>query len=698
MLRFQLSKALSSKPAQHLAVDEDSDPDVFVTPLNETEPLIPKDTTTSSAQNCSHDSDEAASQIPKAERLSISPWPLNKSASDLNLKGRSRQHNSSMNTTDSRQTIFRGGHNNRGSDSGTKTPQNIPTIIFPAMFPASQKVRRSLRRSASNPGPEITKSNHHDPKTDSATLQKRLTSQTNHTGRPPSNPERVRCVRTATGPFQWVNPQAPATPGFKWYPLRSNSDPSSTPQVKYRAGRVGKNLPLKPCMKDKSKIAATTPPNEFHELREQGSRPQTLRRVKTVDFEDDASRKLLALPPLKVWTPNFIPITIASVERSKAQGGTGSFKLTKAAPRVTSCPGSVTKSVVAEPAVTRTDVHVVAIAPSWDIGDVPDGGSIDSATPTMQIVESKGGCYEVVWDDVPLEHDIRLHRRGSSASQALVAVSPEFPRGSHGLERVNTKLTEWTFNEGKSAELFKPQIVVFPDGDGRAPHFDCVVEDGKDFMVIAPPNSERTSTTPSRHHSRPASARRCKSDSFADDEAPTDEDTFEEQEYKQNTLAIPDPNAPNNRPGHLVGSHRRVRKPPSLRRLSNMDESDLRFRGHRDSVTLARKRILNADNVSSELFISTMPAASPLTSHRDSVSIAKKRMHSHNRNYAISSARGIPQSKVTASDPSHPIDDLDQAIFSHPASSAANKALKSSSSASMLLPQPIDARHIRIVE
>jgi hypothetical protein len=673
MLGSRLANALSLKPAQHLAADENSDLDVFTTPLNEeSEPLLPKYMPTSSARNSRHDYNEEAGQIPKSERLRVSPWPLNKSASDLNLKARSRQHNSSMNSADSRQTAFRVGHDNRGSNSGTKTPQNIPTIVFPAMFPASQKVWRSLRRSASNPGPEITKLNHHNRTIGPAALQKRLTSQTKHTGRPPSKPERVRRVRAATGPFQWTNPQASATPGFRWYPLRSNSDPSFTPHTSCKADRVGKNLPLKPCMKGKSKSAATTPPNEFHEISEEGNRPQKLRRVKTVDFEDNASRKLLALPPLKVWAPNFMPVTTASVDRSKAQGGTSGSEPAKAASRVASCPGLVTKSMVAEPAVTRTDVHVVVIVPSWGIGDVLDEGGIDPATPTMQIVESKSGCYEVVWDDVPLEHDIRLHPRGSSASQALAAASPESSHAPRGLECVNTKLTEWTFNNGNPAELFKPQVVVFPDDDGHTPHFECAVEVEKDFVVIAPPNSERTSTNPSRHHSRLASSQRCRSDSFADDE-----DTFEEQEYKQNTLAVPDPDAPSNRPGHFVGSHRRMRKPPSLRRLSNMDEADFKFRGHRDSVALARKRILIADNVSPELFMSTIPTASPLSSHRDSVSIAKKRIHSHDRNHAISSARVTRQSKVTASDPSHSVDNLDQAILSHPASSAATKALGS---------------------
>jgi hypothetical protein len=120
-----------------------------------------------------------------------------------------------------------------------------------------------------------------------------------------------------------------------------------------------------------------------------------------------------------------------------------------------------------------------------------------------------------------------------------------------------------------------------------------------------------------------------------------------------------------------------------------MDDFDVRFHGHRDSVALARNRISDADNGSLELFMQT---------HRDSVSIAKKRMHSHKRNHAISPAREIPQPQFSASDMDHATDDPDHAVLSQPAKSVATKALKSSSSPSMLLPQPASARRIRIVE
>ncbi|KAF2799954.1 hypothetical protein K505DRAFT_370591 [Melanomma pulvis-pyrius CBS 109.77] len=684
MSGFLFDRSPTLDATHNLSVSDDCDSDAFASPLIEaSEPLLSDHSAISSSDKRTQSVDEGTGDQPTDARLNVPQWCSKRLSSDLKLMASSLYRGSS-NLADSRRTAFHVGANgtNTSLQSETKKPQTIPAFVFPA----SKQARRPLQRSTSSPGPETNKSQYNDLTTDSATLQKRLMTQTKHTGRAPVRPWRVRRVRTASAPFQWTNPQSPGRPGFMWFSVRSNSDPSSIPQVAKPAEIASKSLPLKPCMKHKSKSAATTPPNERHGTSGNPSELQKLRRIKTVDFEDGVSRKLLSLPPLKVWTGEASQVASNNLERSKARGTTGGVKPAKFVSGMLSCPGPMTKSVPADTAVTRTDVHVVAIAPSWSIDDVPDEGGIDPATPTMQIVESNSGCYEVVWDDVPLEHDIRLHQRRSSASQALYTASPE---ASRGLERINTKLTEWSFGKENPAELFKPQIVVFPEDYSLAPRFDCAVEDEEDFIIIAPPNSERTSANPSRRHSRPGSIHRSRSESYTDDEAELtldEADVPEKRELKHNSLVVPDPKAHTKRPGYLIGASGRIRKPPSFRRLSNMDETDLKFRGHRDSVALARSRILNAGGVSPDLFM-----------HRDSVSLAKRRMHT--RNHAISSAREIPLPKVRASDPSTPADDLDQSSPSLPAKSAPTKALKSSNSASMLLPQPANTnRHIRIME
>ncbi|KAF3036158.1 hypothetical protein E8E12_002931 [Didymella heteroderae] len=139
--------------------------------------------------------------------------------------------------------------------------------------------------------------------------------------------------------------------------------------------------------------------------------------------------------------------------------------------------------------MTRTDVHVIAIAPSpsrfggLDTKRQGNFEETDAATPTVQIVESGNGSYEVV----PPEHSARTRRRSSSASQALEAAST----GTKGLERVNTKLTEWSGTWNTPFDFFKPTIVVFPDDDVRRPQFECAIVDDEDIDIFAPPNSER---------------------------------------------------------------------------------------------------------------------------------------------------------------------------------------------------------------
>jgi len=486
-------------------------------------------------------------------------------------------------------------------------------------------------------------------------------------------------VRAATSPLQPTNSQSPNRPGFKWFPVRSNSDPSSVPQIEKSEAKVDRILILKPCMKQIYESAATTPLDEQNKTFSNAKELGKLRRVKTVDFEDPVSRKSLSLPPLKVWTGSFTPDRADTSDRSNTNGTIAA----KTNTRIMSYPGPMKKGMPADTAVTRTDVHVIAITPSWNTDVMPDLSSINPATPTMQIVESKEGCYEVIWDDIPQDHDIRSHQRRSSASEALYTASPE---ASRGLDRVNTKLKEWSFGTGSPSEPFQSQIVVFPEDDGRDPQYECTVDVERDYTVIAPPNSERTSANHSRYHSRPPSIRRSASDPYMDDEADHTPNGALSEKPRPSALVVPSPEIPSTHPGYLTSASRRVRKPPSLRRLSNMDDADLKFRGHRDSVTLARSRIFNAGGVSPELFM-----------HRDSVSMAKKRMHV--RNHAVSSAREIPTPKFTVSNPSPPLNERELEWGLTPPKEAASQVLKNSSSASMLLPQAKGGnRHIQIVE
>jgi hypothetical protein len=392
-------------------------------------------------------------------------------------------------------------------------------------------------------------------------------------------------------------------PGFQPHAIiRSNSNPD----LRTTSGNAIKrhvDIPLKACLRKKAESTTTSPPAELFDATDDGSDTRTLRRVKTVEFERFPRPCVFLTAPTETYekpariVPGRVP---AKTLRSKRS----SYKRL-------SCLNIIqtAKSSLAHPATTRTDVHVIAIAPSRNVDHVANEG-VDPPTPTMQTIETDTDCYEVIWDDVPSEHNIRTERRSSSASYSLMAVSSTSTRG---LQRVNSKLTDWSGTWNTQSESFKPTVIVFPDSGGRRPHFESIVEDDN-ALVVAPPNSQRTSATPSRLPSRSVSTPTTRS---ASRESIKFEDAVQEDQGASwiiPTLIVPYSD---------VQSSRRI---SGSRKLSSIQDDELKFRGHRDSLTLAHSRLVSAGGVSPELF-----------AHRDSVAIARKRMHARNR--AMSSAR-----------------------------------------------------------
>jgi hypothetical protein len=264
---------------------------------------------------------------------------------------------------------------------------------------------------------------------------------------------------------------------------------------------------------------------------------------------------------------------------------------------------STVKSTVADPAITRTDVHVIAIAPSQNASDARGNVGSDPATPTMQFIESRNGCYEVIWDDVPTESSIERRCRRSSASHSLRAVSST---AAHGLQRVNSKLTDWSGSWNAPSESFKPTILVFPDDDGRSPYYECAIHDDDDFIVSPPPpNSQKTSAAPSRLPSRPPSAPLSK--------APSEEEMYigdllreRPAQVKQgwivplaDALVVPELDLQSTR---LLNTTHRLRQIPAIRKISNVEDVDVKFQGHRDSVTLAHSRLMHSGSIAPDLF------------------------------------------------------------------------------------------------
>ena len=543
----------------------------------------------------------------------------------------------------------------------------------------TQRRQSRPRRSSSVPRIEI-RSPWRDPSIDSATLRRKLISETQPVASIAIHPGRDRRIATPSVPFRRGTPLSPSSPSFRWFPVRSSSDPSSIPRIIGHSLDPRNNLPLKPCMKHKSKSTAPAPlSGHVLDLGEGTS----LRRVKTVDFDETVSRKLLSLPPLKVWAGDAARRPSPAGYRAKAKKGNDNDLLRRVPHRLSSYPAPSTKGKPADTAITRTDVHVVAVAPSWSVEDLAVERSIDPATPTMQIVESTTGCYEVIWDDLPPDDEMHAHRRSSSATLFLSTGGLKTPSS---LERVNSKLAQWTWGDESRASSFKPQTVVFPDCDGRTPHFNCTIEDDEDLVVIAPPNTARSSADASRYPSAAASARDSMADSPEDSTLTEDDGTDAHSHNKKHSFIVLGTEIKPTHVGSRIGASPGARKPSINRRLSNLDNSELKFREHRDSVTLARSRIFNVGGVSPEHFM-----------HRDSIAMAKKRMHA--RNHAVSHARDIPRAQFVASESLVPIDDATDVSASSLKIQSALKGLKGSASTSMLAPQPASGhRHIRILE
>ncbi|KAF2633567.1 hypothetical protein BU25DRAFT_444271 [Macroventuria anomochaeta] len=552
--------------------------------------------------------DEGSSKNP--EQTADSQRSIRKSNSDLGLCERTRTRDSA---TDPVQTSLR---LNRPADPG-----------------ASLRPPRAKGHRSSSSSQMETQSRSEELACSDTTMQRGIIASLGNTrDTDTSKRSRNRCGSGADSPVP--KDEEPMT-GFTWC---SSIRPISNPDLRKASrasSRPDPSKPLKTCLKRKAKSANTTPSNESVTNSEGSAKNQELRRMKTVDFEEAMSRLV----------PSQVMISSSAVHHRTL----GLRKASKCRP---SCPGTavLSKRSPASPAMTRTDVHVIAVTPSslkpagLDPTQPRKADEADPATPTMQIVESNNGNYEVIWDDVPPEHSARTQRRSSSASQALEAVST----GTRGLEHVNTKLTEWSGTWNTPSDSFKPTIVVFPDDNGRRPHFECAVVDDEDIEIFAPPNSERVSAVHSRHPSRPASARMSRAASHDDSSAialPQVTSLDDAAPLTEQTLVVPDSDAWS---AHLVAARRKLGAPSPERKLSNVEEADLKFRNHRDSVTIAHSRLIHSGGVRPELF-----------AYRDSVSMAKKRMHA--KNHAGSAPKHVhrPESK---SEPGPQLDDAATAI------------------------------------
>jgi hypothetical protein len=502
------------------------------------------------------------------------------------------------------------------------------------------------------------------------TIIRREATKPDTTGKRPSIPSQYRRESGPDDSRSQIGVAVLET-SLKWCSsIRPKSDLDLRTAFK-ESKRPGLNKPLKTCMRQKARSANTTPPSGSLTGTKDSLENQKLRRMNTVDFEEAISKP--------------VPYQLGASSRASGHRMNRPEKASKQAP---SCPGmtELTRRRGAEPAVTRTDVHIIAIAPTSSkyaylgLPQPKEDEEADPATPTMQIVESSNASYEIVWDDIPPEHNERVRRRRSSASQALEAISSTATRG---LERVNTKLTEWSGTRNALSDSFKPTIVVFPNNDGRIPHFECAIVDDEGIEIFAPPNSERVSAVHSRHPSRPVSSPMSRATSQEGiNAAASPHETLLDTTSTEQSPVLMDPDAWS---AHLVAARRNIGKTSPACKLSNIDEVDVKFRNHRDSVTITHSRLIQSGVVKPELF-----------TQRDAMLVARKRLHTKNR----ASAPQQVHRRGTRSEPGPILDEETSSIPPLPIVNAhAAEALKNNSPHSILRPPgPVGPQNIQIKE
>jgi hypothetical protein len=356
--------------------------------------------------------------------------------------------------------------------------------------------------------------------------------------------------------------------------------------------------PLKTCLKQK---ANTKTPMPACEAKKDLTEPvdHKLRRTKTVEFQK--SKTLTGTPALIATRSQSGKSMVTQAGESSDQNAQSPAKVR----RTSTCPSTIPfmKGDPAESAVTRTDVHIVATSPSlnWASKAAQD---TNPSTPTMWIVDAGNGMYKVIWDGLPTENNYT-------------------PTAMKGLERVNTKLTEWSGSQSPS-DLSKSTVVVYPGEGSHQYHLEHLVDTAGDNgdALVPPPNSARTSTVPSRGQSHPASVSLSRETS--------DEEFAPDSRFQQKLLGSlpPDPDQ-GKWSDLLIDARGRLQDEVAARRISQFHQNDTKFHGHRDSVAVAHDRLSR-----------TMGTPRDLYAHRDSIALAKRRMYA--KDHGTSGVRNVP--------------------------------------------------------
>jgi hypothetical protein len=561
------------------------------TTAEDTKPSFPQNASTQCIDTC--DTKHQSIEIPHTVSSSSQKQ---EPTSDSKVVARTREREASTESATSALNINRRRH-----------PLGVTGL--PSARASLRPPRPPTRRSVSSPSSD-TQLQYGD------TINIRIIEETDAATRGRDTGEQVSGVRRSRS----ARPVHPESRRSK-IDIDSYSSPNLR-QMRTSCQKPIQEKPLKTCLKQKANSTIPTPACETRkELTEPINRK--LRRMKTVDFQK--SKPLTcALPPIIACSQTGNSMATQAIESSAHN-----VQSPTTIRRTSTCPNTITtmKSSPADSAVTRTDVHVIAISPSldWASKAVRLGQGTDPLNPTMQIVESGNGVYRIIWDNFPEDHNCGKNKCMPPADEATGNHSPTAVRG---LERVNTKLTEWSGRLQSPSNSLNPTVAVYPGDYTHHHRLERVMDHaGDDGDVLAPPpNSTRTSAIPSRGQSHSASLSLSRENSG--DEL-TPDSGFQK---KPSESPATDPNQ-EVWSDCLVDARGRLQDEVATRSISHFYNNDTAFHDHRDSVAIAHDRLSRTRGTSRDMY-----------THRDSIALAKKRLHAKDR--TTLGARNVTQSDV----------------------------------------------------
>lgn len=252
-----------------------------------------------------------------------------------------------------------------------------------------------------------------------------------------------------------------------------------------------------------------------------------------------------------------------------------------------------TKSELAGPTLTMMGAHVAPASKS-EVNFLPHDSDLDTTSPSMQIMSLIDDRRGILWADNPIEDNEEASCKISVANWALQTL--RWTRRSNS-EHVNPKLSEWAWSMDPELECTVHRGVFSALDEGYT-HSITSAAENDDNGTRVPFNSQGMSSDPSGLSSIPNTARSSRSLSQPRPESTDQLRIDQSHDTAERLVALPVVPQHEAALGVMTALPYKLKESLADRRLSNMDDSEVKFRGHRDSITIARSRLMHKGDTS----------------------------------------------------------------------------------------------------